>query len=251
MDNGLCMTIYLTELAPDDNTFPSPHDALDEPNGLLAFGGDLTPSRLVSAYRSGIFPWYGPGEPILWWSPAPRAVFDTKTFKPSKSLKKFYKKSGYTVSLNHATSQVIELCAAVRPASETWLNHDMRRAYQALAQQGDCHSVEVWLNGDLVGGLYGIMVGQIFCGESMFSLCDNASKIALWHWCEYFKQLGGQWIDCQVMNPHLASLGAQELPRNQFIDTVLSLRDNLIDRSHLTPRWLSQCPPAKQGKEPE
>ncbi|SJL83285.1 Leucyl/phenylalanyl-tRNA--protein transferase [Vibrio palustris] len=239
MDNGLCMTIYLTELAPDDYTFPAPHDALDEPNGLLAIGGDLHPQRLVAAYRSGIFPWYGPGEPILWWSPAPRAVFNTKTFKPSKSLKKFHKKSNYTVSLNRATSQVIEFCAAVRPASETWLNDDMRHAYQQLALQGNCHSVEVWLDGELIGGLYGIMIGQIFCGESMFSLRDNASKIALWHFCEYFQQLGGQWIDCQVMNPHLASLGAQELSREQFLEILLCLRDNAIDSQYLQPRWLT------------
>lgn len=235
------MTIYLTELAADHFTFPSPDMALTEPNGLLAYGGDLRPMRILSAYHHGIFPWYGPGEPILWWSPAPRAVFNPKTFKPAKSVKKFQKKHAYRMSLNHATDRVIELCAAVRPANETWLNHEMRNAYQHLAKQGACHSIEVWENETLVGGLYGIEVGQLFCGESMFSLATNASKIALWAFCQHFSHHQGKLIDCQVMNPHLRSLGAAELSRSEFMQSLLRLKEVSVSDSCFQPQWLP-CP---------
>ncbi len=193
------MAIYLTEL-DDSFAFPSPYEALHDPNGLLAFGGDLNPQRILTGYHQGIFPWYGPGEPILWWSPSPRAVFDPATFTPSKSLKKFQRKQQYKVTLNNATEHVIELCASTRPAEETWLNPEMQASYIALAKQGHCHSVEVWHDDQLVGGLYGISVGQLFCGESMFSLKDNASKVALWYLCEHLASNQGQLIDCQVMN---------------------------------------------------
>lgn len=232
------MTIYLTELAADSFTFPSPDSALSHPNGLLAYGGDLQPRRILSAYHKGIFPWYGPGEPILWWSPSPRAVFNPKTFKPAKSVKKFQKKHHYHISLNRAISRVIDLCAAVRPAEETWLNHEMRNAYQCLAEQGACHSVEVWEHEKLIGGLYGIEVGQLFCGESMFSLTTNSSKIALWAFCQHFSRHQGQLIDCQVMNPHLQSLGATELPRSQFMQSLLTLREESVSESCFQPQWL-------------
>ncbi len=224
------MSIYITELDSRFLDFPSPHEALEEPNGLLAFGGDLKPQRILAAYHQGIFPWYGPGDPILWWSPAPRAVFNPKTFKPAKSLKKFQKKQQYLVTINQATDRVIELCAATRSAEETWLNTEMRAAYQDLARQGHCHSVEVWDHEkQLIGGLYGLSVGQLFCGESMFSLSPNTSKIALWYFCHHFNQCGGQLIDCQVMNPHLASLGATELKREDFLQSLLSLREQRVD----------------------
>ncbi|MEF1288996.1 leucyl/phenylalanyl-tRNA--protein transferase [Vibrio sp. M260118] len=216
------MTIYLTELDCDELWFPSSFDALDDPNGLLAFGGDLSSERLLLAYQNGIFPWYGPGEPILWWSPSPRAVFDPKNFQPAKSLKKFQRKHQYQVTINHATDQVIDYCASTRSKEETWLNEEMRTAYKQLAQQGHCHSVEVWKNDTLIGGLYGLAIGQVFCGESMFSLVTNASKIALWYFCEHFKRHQGQLIDCQVLNPHLASLGAIELNRQDFSQRLLS-----------------------------
>lgn len=233
------MTIYLPELAPNDFRFPSPYQALEDPNGLLAFGGDLNPKRIYNAYKNGIFPWYASGEPILWWSPSPRAVFNPKTYKPAKSVKKFQRKQQYAVSINHATQQVIELCAATRSAEQTWIHAEMQEAYGELAKQGKCHSVEVWQNAQLVGGLYGIEMGQIFCGESMFSLQTNASKIALWYFCQHFAKSGGQLVDCQVMNPHLASLGAFELPRDEFINSLLSFRDAQVSKVCFERQWLS------------
>ena len=234
------MTIYLTEL-DDSHSFPSPYEALSDPNGLLAFGGDLNPERILNGYHQGIFPWYGPGEPILWWSPSPRAVFDPLSFKPSKSLKKFQRKQQYKVTLNNATERVIQLCSSTRPAEETWLNEDMQTSYIELAKQGHCHSVEVWHEDQLVGGLYGISVGQLFCGESMFSLKDNASKIALWYLCDHLASNHGQLIDCQVMNPHLASLGAFELERDDFVQKLLSLRGKNTDLGTFEPQILQDA----------
>lgn len=233
------MTIYPPQLALDDFSFPSADEALKEPNGLLAFGGDLQPERIYNAYRHGIFPWYGPQEPILWWSPAPRAVFNPQTFSPAKSVKKFQRKHQYKISLNHATKEVITSCANVRPADQTWLNEEMRSAYLALAASGRCHSVEVWQEDKLIGGLYGIQMGQMFCGESMFSIKANASKIALWYFCQHFQSHGGQLIDCQVMNPHLASLGAFELERDDFLKSLLSFRDSSVDERCFTPQWIT------------
>ncbi|CAH1541398.1 leucyl/phenylalanyl-tRNA--protein transferase [Vibrio owensii] len=234
------MTIYLTEL-DDSHSFPSPYEALSDPNGLLAFGGDLNPERILNGYHQGIFPWYGPGEPILWWSPSPRAVFDPLSFKPSKSLKKFQRKQQYKVTLNNATERVIQLCSSTRPAEETWLNEDMQTSYIELAKHGHCHSVEVWHEDRLVGGLYGISVGQLFCGESMFSLKDNASKIALWYLCDHLASNHGQLIDCQVMNPHLASIGAFELERDDFVQKLLSLRGKNTDLGTFEPQILQDA----------
>ncbi|WP_039986491.1 leucyl/phenylalanyl-tRNA--protein transferase [Vibrio owensii] len=234
------MTIYLTEL-DDSHSFPSPYEALSDPNGLLAFGGDLNPERILNGYHQGIFPWYGPGEPILWWSPSPRAVFDPLSFKPSKSLKKFQRKQQYKVTLNNATERVIQLCSSTRPAEETWLNEDMQTSYIELAKHGHCHSVEVWHEDQLVGGLYGISVGQLFCGESMFSLKDNASKIALWYLCDHLASNHGQLIDCQVMNLHLASLGAFELERDDFVQKLLSLRGKNTDLGTFEPQILQDA----------
>lgn len=236
------MTIYLTELDTTSIEFPSPFDALDEPNGLLAFGGDLSPMRILNAYSQGIFPWYGPGEPILWWSPAPRAVFNPKTFKPSKSLKKFQRKHNYRVSINQATDRVIGYCSSLRPEEETWLNSDMQAAYRELASLGFCHSVEVWQGEELIGGLYGLQRGQVFCGESMFSLKTNASKIALWYFCEHFAQRRGKLIDCQVMNPHLESLGAMEVEREEFLGSLQLLKDNPVDDACFETQWLEEMP---------
>lgn len=233
------MAIYLTELAEENFDFPSPYAAMTDPNGLLAFGGDLNPQRIYRGYQTGIFPWYGPGEPILWWSPSPRAVFDPKTFTAAKSVKKFQRKHRYTVSINQATADVIEMCAAVRPPSETWLNQEMRQAYTQLALEGKCHSVEVWQQETLIGGLYGIEVGQLFCGESMFSTATNASKIALWYFCHHFSAHQGQLIDCQVMNPHLKSLGAKTLTRDKFLHSLLSLKQQPVAEGCFQPRWLT------------
>lgn len=233
------MALYLTEINSDELWFPSPFEALADPNGLLAFGGDLHPDRLLLAYQNGIFPWYGPGEPILWWSPSPRAVFTPKTFQPAKSLKKFQRKQQYRVSIDHATERVIDFCASTRHEDETWLNEDMRAAYKQLARAGHCHSVEVWHDGELVGGLYGLSIGKLFCGESMFSLKTNASKIALWYFCEHFQMHGGELIDCQVMNPHLASLGAVELHREDFMQRLLSFKSQQVVEGCFDKQWLT------------
>ncbi len=232
------MAIYLTELDSDNLWFPSPYEALHDPNGLLAYGGDLTPDRLLLAYQNGIFPWYSEDDPILWWSPSPRAVFDPKTFKPSKSLKKFQRKHQYQVSINMATETVIERCASTRSADETWLTSDMQLAYKTLSSLGHCHSVEVWQGNKLIGGLYGISVGQIFCGESMFSLKTNASKVALWYFCQHFTLMRGKLIDCQVMNQHLKSLGAMELERKEFLQSLLSLKQEKLVASSFKPQWI-------------
>lgn len=233
------MALYLTEINSDELWFPSPFEALADPNGLLAFGGDLHPDRLLLAYQNGIFPWYGPGEPILWWSPSPRAVFTPKTFQPAKSLKKFQRKQQYRVSIDHATDRVIDFCASTRHEDETWLNEDMRAAYKQLARTGHCHSVEVWHDDELVGGLYGLSIGKLFCGESMFSLKTNASKIALWYFCEHFQRHGGELIDCQVMNPHLASLGAVELHRKDFMQRLLSFKSQQVVEGCFDKQWLT------------
>jgi leucyl/phenylalanyl-tRNA--protein transferase len=234
------MTIYLHELSPSDYWFPFPEDAMDDPNGLLAFGGDLHPERILAAYQQGIFPWFGPGEPILWWSPAPRAVFDPVRFRPSRSVRKFQRKARYSVTLNQATRSVIAKCASTRTAEETWLNEDMISAYTQLSEQGFCHSVEVWKDSELVGGLYGLCIGQIFCGESMFSTQDNASKIALWYFCHHFALHGGKLIDCQVMNDHLLSLGAFELDRDNYLSKLEQSRVQPLSEGCFTAQTLRE-----------
>lgn len=233
------MTLYLAELDSNEIWFPPNSEALSEPNGLLAYGGDLSVERLLFAYQNGIFPWYGPGEPILWWTPTPRAVFDPKTFKPSKSLRKFQKKAQYRVSINLNTDEVIDYCASTRCVEETWLNDDMRSAYKSLAKKGLCHSVEVWDDNTLIGGLYGVSIGSIFCGESMFSLKTNASKVALWYFCKHFNSHMGQIIDCQVMNDHLLSLGALELEREIFMQKLLSFKDENLSENCFKKQWLT------------
>ncbi|OBT13922.1 leucyl/phenylalanyl-tRNA--protein transferase [Vibrio sp. UCD-FRSSP16_10] len=233
------MTLYLSELTADNSEFPDPSLALTKPNGLLAFGGDLSTERLHNAYRQGIFPWYSYGEPILWWSPSPRAVFIPETFTPSKSLVKFQKKQNYKVTINHATDQLIDLCASTRPDEETWITDEMLHAYQMLAKAGHCHSVEVWQDEQLIGGLYGVSVGSVFCGESMVSIKTNASKIALWYFTQHFVKQGGKLIDCQIMNPHLASLGAIEIPRSEFQGYLLSHRDRPMVSHCFFPQTLS------------
>ncbi|QNE01555.1 leucyl/phenylalanyl-tRNA--protein transferase [Vibrio vulnificus] len=234
------MAIYLTELDSKSLDFPPAEKALADPNGLLAFGGDLTPERVIAAYHHGIFPWYGPREPILWWSPSTRAVFDPNTFLPAKSLKKFQRKAQYQVSINHATPEVIKLCGNTRPAEETWLNDEMQATYISLALQGVCHSVEVWQDQRLIGGFYGLSIGELFCGESMFSIESNASKIALWYFCEHFSRHNGQLIDCQVMNPHLKSLGAFMLSRKEYLQRLLCLKQKAVETGCFSPQWLTR-----------
>ena len=201
----------------DELIFPPLDTALDDPSGLLAAGGDLSAERLIEAYRHGIFPWFDDNQPILWWSPDPRCVVFTEDFTPSKSLKKAIRKQSFHVTIDTAFKDVIEACAAPRAYSEdTWITEDMKTAYCRLHHQGFAHSFECWQNDTLVGGLYGVSLGDIFFGESMFSRATNASKIAFVYLVEHCKQLGFPLIDCQVTNNHLLSLGAIEIDRKDF-----------------------------------
>ncbi|MBP7489373.1 MAG: leucyl/phenylalanyl-tRNA--protein transferase [Azospira sp.] len=199
--------------------FPPLATALSEPNGLLAVGGDLAPERLLAAYRRGIFPWYSPGEPILWWSPDPRMVLFPAEFKVSRSLGRTLRRGGYEVRLDTAFARVIAACAQTprRGQHGTWIVPEMQAAYRRLHELGLAHSVETWVDGELVGGLYGIALGRMFYGESMFSWRSDASKIAVAHLARYLERLGFGMVDCQMHTAHLASLGAREIPRDDFI----------------------------------
>ncbi|MEM6159834.1 leucyl/phenylalanyl-tRNA--protein transferase [Erwinia sp. P6884] len=225
----------LIQLARDSLLFPPPEMALREPNGLLAMGGDLSPARLLSAYHRGIFPWFSSGDPILWWSPDPRAVLYPEKFHLSRSMKRFHQRSPYRVTLNQSFQEVIEGCASDREEG-TWITNEVKRAWLQLYDAGHAQSVEVWLGQTLVGGIYGLALGQIFCGESMFSRSENASKTALLVFSHYFKRQGGKLIDCQVLNPHTASLGAEEIARADYLNQV-----NLLASQALPPQcWQQQ-----------
>lgn len=233
--------MLLPELSPFSLEFPSPQAALRNPNGLLAFGGDLSPERLLSAYRQGIFPWFSPPDPILWWSPDPRAVLFPAEFHLSRSMKKHMRRAPYQVTLNHAFSAVMAACASERDEG-TWIGDDMMQAYLQLHQAGHAHSVEVWHADQLVGGLYGIAQGGLFCGESMFSRADNASKFALAVFLSHFTGCGGQLIDCQVLNPHTASLGARELSRHTFLSRLPSIQQTRLNADCWQPQRLTFRP---------
>lgn len=204
--------------------FPPVDSALREPegpNGLLAAGGDLTPARLLAAYRLGIFPWYSAGEPILWWSPDPRMVLMPGALKISRSLGKTLRHKPYDVRLDSCFSRVMAECAEPRrPGHQagTWISPEMQAAYTRLHQLGHAHSVETWVDDELVGGLYGIALGRVFYGESMFSRQPDASKIALAHLCHHLKHQNYVVIDCQMETAHLASLGARPIPRQTFVE---------------------------------
>lgn len=203
---------------------PDPARALEEPNGLLAAGGSLSPDWLLAAYRRGIFPWFSDGQPILWWSPDPRAVFDPATFRPSRSLRQSLRHRGYETRMDTAFGAVIRACAAPREgASGTWITEDMIDAYEALHRLGHAHSVETWHEGTLVGGLYGVRVGGLFCGESMFARARDASKVALSRLIDWARDEGIGLVDCQMPTPHLASLGAETLPRDIFLARLPAL----------------------------
>ena len=224
----------------DDTPFPPIERALRSPAGLLAAGGKLSVARLLEAYRHGIFPWFNPGEPVLWWSPDPRMVLIPNEFRTSHSLAKVLRKAAYEVRTDSAFEQVMRSCAAPRrkhligqdvTQSGTWIGEAIIAAYCELHRLGYAHSVETWINGSLAGGLYGVCIGQMFFGESMFSHADNASKIALAHLAAQFQRwqlgrattLGTAMIDCQMNTPHLASLGAREIPRGEFIAQLQEL----------------------------
>jgi leucyl/phenylalanyl-tRNA--protein transferase len=217
------MTIRLPLLPRDPAApFPPAGRALREPNGLLAMGGDLTPERLLNAYRHGIFPWYSAGEPILWWCPDPRVVFDTDTFALPSRLRRRLRSSPWQVCADTAFADVISACAASpRPGQDgTWITDEMRAAYLELHRLGQAHSVEVFDGARLVGGIYGVAVGRMFFGESMFSAASGGSKVALAGLARILSGWGWPLIDAQVENPHLLSLGARHLPRPQFLAEV-------------------------------
>ena len=205
--------------------FPPLALALAEPNGLLCAGGDLSPQRILEAYRNGIFPWYSPGEPILWWSPDPRMVLAPSELKISRSLRRTLRAGSYQVKLDSDFPAVIRACARTRRKGQagTWISGEMQAAYGSLHELGFAHSVETWLDDKLIGGLYGLAIGKMFYGESMFSHVTDASKIALAHLCRHLDAQGFGLIDCQMNTPHLASLGAREITRGEFIARLREL----------------------------
>lgn len=208
-------------LNPNTLDFPAPDTALKDPNGLLALGGDLSPERILNAYRLGVFPWFNPGDPILWWSPDPRTVIYPEKLHISRSLQKALRKKIYRVTFDHDFEQVMRHCAGARPKADgTWINQDMLSAYCALHQMGFAHSVEVWREqegkNELVGGLYGIAIGRVFFGESMFSHANNASKFGFAHLVKQLREWQFVLIDCQVASDHLFTLGATEISRRDF-----------------------------------
>ena len=210
-------------LSEDDrtNSFPAVATALKEPDGLLAAGGDLSPARLQAAYRCGIFPWYSRGQPILWWSPDPRAVLLPGDLKISRSLSKTIRNAGLTVTFDTAFAEIIAACGDSKLRAEgTWIVHEMRNAYCKLHELGLAHSVEVWRGLDLVGGLYGVALGRVFYGESMFSRERDASKVALKFLCDELIRRAFALIDCQMATAHLMSLGAKLIPRSEFVTAL-------------------------------
>ncbi|MSP27223.1 MAG: leucyl/phenylalanyl-tRNA--protein transferase [Methylococcales bacterium] len=212
--------MHLTLLDPTNpaEAFPPLYLALREPDGLLAVGGCLSAERLINAHQRGIFPWYNPDEPILWWSPDPRLVLFPDKLIVSRSLNKTLRKNVFTFSIDTAFEQVIAACAQPRKDSEgTWITSDINQAYIDLHHQGFAHSAEVWFNDELVGGLYGVALGQVFFGESMFHTKTDASKVAFVSLVAQLKTWGYQLIDCQVHTNHLQSLGAEEINRREFV----------------------------------
>jgi len=228
----------VTWLSPDDppESFPPVSRALSEPDGLLAAGGDLGNERLLYAYRNGIFPWYEEGQPILWWSPDPRCVFLPGDFYVSRRLRRDLRRGAAEVRINTVFSDVIRECAGPRRSEQgTWITAAMMEAYEDLHQNGWAHSIEVWQSGKLVGGLYGLVIGKAFFGESMFSRTSNASKIALLYVANRLNNGDIELLDCQVESAHLTNLGARVIPRSDFVHRLDSAcgtgqsRDNWPD----------------------
>ena len=211
------MPNWITQLCQYD-PFPDPQHALQEPNGLLAVGGDLSSTRLLSAYQQGIFPWFDEGQPIMWWSPDPRAILFPHSVHVSRSMKKNLRRMNVEISVNQAFNEVIEACAQSRKNQlGSWITRGMISAYQRLHKEGHAHSIEVWQENQLVGGLYGLAMGATFCGESMFHTVSNTSKIAFIFLCQHWSCHGGRLIDCQMQNTHLASLGVIECSRATYL----------------------------------
>ena len=192
--------------------------------GIIAIGGDLSPERLLLAYKNGIFPWFDDGDPILWWCPADRMVLFPEEFKPSKSMRNIINRGVFTVTFNKAFREVMQNCQQIKREGQygTWITDEMIDSYTFLHEIGRAMSVEVWLNEELVGGLYGVDMETVFCGESMFSKVSNASKVAFYYLVQFLKSKQYKLLDCQVYNDHLASLGCREIPREDFLDILKS-----------------------------
>lgn len=241
------MAVLHLPLIENDTPFPSIETALSEPDGLLAFGGDLSVQRLIAAYRSGIFPWFSEGEPILWWSPSNRAIITPNTFHTSKSLNKVLKKHVFTFSINTAFERVIDACSSTpryynnQEAAGTWITDDMIAAYIELHKAGYAHSVEVWRDDELVGGLYGVMTHSVFCGESMFHTSTNASKAAMAVLTKLLGPYSHAFIDCQMPTDHLTSLGALTISREEFIKSMYVANGTSLPNTLWTPRSFSFC----------
>lgn len=230
------MIAYLNDTTP----FPPVEQALRSPNGLLAAGGTLVPHRLLDAYRHGIFPWFNEGDPVLWWSPDPRMVLFPDEFKVSRSLRKTLRNKIFEVRVDTSFESVMRACAAPRKGQAgTWINEDMVAAYGRLHRMGLAHSVEAWREDKLVGGLYGIGIGRVFYGESMFSRETDASKVAIAHLAAQLRRWNFGMIDCQMKTLHLASLGAREIPRAEFIRRL----KELVQYPDLAGRWQFDCEP--------
>lgn len=213
------MTTHIKWISREDrpDAFPRLQSALAHPNGLLAAGGDLSPERLLYAYEHAIFPWFDAGQPILWWSPEPRCVLRPECFHVARRLRRTLGKSAFRISFNRAFERVITACGEHRnPHHGTWITAEMIDAYNLLHRQGWAHSVEVWLEQQLVGGIYGLVIGRAFFGESMFSRVTGASKTAMLALCRQLEQHGFPILDCQLVTPHLLSLGATAMARSEF-----------------------------------
>jgi leucyl/phenylalanyl-tRNA--protein transferase len=222
------MTVAVLPRDPRNLSFPPPEQAT--PEGLLAVGGDLSSARLMQAYRSGIFPWYSSGQPILWWSPDPRTVLYPADLHISRSLRRSLRRGGFHATLDRDFAAVIHACAGKRdndPEAGTWITDEMMQAYCRLYELGVAHSVETWRDGELVGGLYGVALGRAFFGESMFSRVSDASKVALVYLVRQLERWGYSVIDCQLPTPHLFSLGAIQVPRARFLEQIGGTKDDL------------------------
>jgi leucyl/phenylalanyl-tRNA--protein transferase len=217
---------WLSPLDPPDR-FPAVEQALEDPPGLLAAGGDLSPERLLAAYARGIFPWYSPGQPVLWWTPDPREVLFPGEFRMARSLARTLRRGALTTTLDRDFAAVIAACAGPRRGLPgTWITAEMRSAYLRLHELGHAHSIETWEGGELVGGLYGVRSGSVFCGESMFSRRTDASKVALARLVQESAALGIALIDCQLTSKHLRSLGSRAITRTEFLARLqASLRE--------------------------
>ncbi len=224
----------MTERLQNATFFPPVDTALADPNGLLAMGGDLSVARLLDAYRHGIFPWFNPGEPILWWCPDPRMVLVPGEVRVPRSLAKRIRNSGFELRVDSAFADVMRACAAPREdAGGTWISPVMIAAYSRLFEAGYAHSVETWRDGQLVGGLYGVAIGRMFYGESMFSRVADASKVALVRLAQQLQRWDFGLIDCQMETPHLASMGARTMPRAAFTARVTEL----VNLPHRSGPW--------------